>query len=1477
MVDPNIQAALRVVAVGWPGMKPKQDKDTTLSLARSVTDGKDTLPNKPASRDSTRSAPLLSQDDLFLKKVQEEEEEDLRARRQSVANDYHHDRGGRSGNDRTRNESRNRQYDDHSFLGVKKPTNSFSSRDADFKKSNTVSGTKRRYSEASKAGDLDVPDRSELIDASSSNSGIKSGLSERRQAEAVLLFRDISRLVCQTAEDAISHAKDDKKLKAFTELSSMLSKASPKGPNSVATTLADIHLRHAQGKQRMENNLKAISELWNKAYELFAKDMSCSIDSMLGDAMKKITEATNIAHSSILSDASKMQQRNKVSSTSETKGDLYGNEVTKGVKEDAMNSRRDQKRRRISDIERIPDIQPSPMTPKVKAEPNMYEILDQMKFKIDEQAETLHKLTKENNERLCHKLVMNDSVPSSPPITSDSEEDVFNTAHARIHFGPVRTPEKRLAAVVARRNHLHSSPLRRSPRLSSENSDGLSDSSLSRGTETPDVEVQDEPSSALAIRISKALDNPSPPPSPPIPALSCHSPSPLAFSSPSLIASLEDSIFSTPGLSENVSPRPPNSEITTTPPDLISFTPSYIPAPVFRVISLPIRSENKVIPGTSTTNPISPFSTVQSPPVIQGQGSPFSPPSPLHGPIEENNASDLIQDDLEEEESILISLLKPEEDNREHQEVETIPAEPDLAQTLQRQQPVSEQSLVGTHVEGGQDVIDVHGRGQNTDKRQDMISSPKPTSVRELGSLSPTSNDLLSSLVTSQSPPLLSLNLLPIRENSTSSRLPFPSQSSQPLLPQTPHRSVGPVRFKSPSRPTTVEAGKSRLQNGLTDNPLSTPARRIPIEDAILQGHISPLKGSQLLASSSKAGGQLLSIPTTDSPARRVLAVADPATPLPPKKWQGIRFGSPARVNPENRSSSVEPSVTSASKGKAPVRGGSLPPTVSSSSTLLRPSTATSTNREISRLAKLPFPLVASMKDIPPTIAEEGLAQTDSAMTSPSKAFQTVFSSPVKSSLKQTTSRIPRTVKPYAKPASKIDADKVKATMKANVPTTTETRKLDATSSRTLHDSRIDGKSTTLGASEASSSGLKRKRPVIERLSSSPVKPRPTVTIRQVPRVVVPAVTSSERSKTLSSAPTNPKKPLQQIRRVIDRPASTTTTSPGRLISPSADKPTVLSTPEPTADSDNAPPSVPETQDDEKRPDSSSRSSVPANEFLAPPDALRRTTRLRKVLHPSLNLDATEMKPRRKPTQGQGRGDSSYAELSATALRALTTSNTVRNQQYLTVKLVTEIVRREGDRPETPAVKIKTVVQREQEEKKRQRKERASRRASLTGENLASVNNEDKRMEGDTDDDEDDDSPTPKRHKLGPGDEEVYKTPMRKLKRLKLVDDDVEDSVEDERRVKWDRGLFTTISLDEVKVGTRPPPKDNMATKGCLATAAKALPLDNLGNLLYADAPLPNLVEENIVVKKVVYDNDVEAVEEVVVKNTRTRSKKGKS
>jgi hypothetical protein len=172
--------------------------------------------------------------------------------------------------------------------------------------------------------------------------------------------------------------------------------------------------------------------------------------------------------------------------------------------------------------------------------------------------------------------------------------------------------------------------------------------------------------------------------------------------------------------------------------------------------------------------------------------------------------------------------------------------------------------------------------------------------------------------------------------------------------------------------------------------------------------------------------------------------------------------------------------------------------------------------------------------------------------------------------------------------------------------------------------------------------------------------------------------------------------------------------------------------------------------------------------------------------------------------------------MSEKALKSLTAHNTVRNQHYAVANLEMEIVKKEGMRPESPAVKIKTIVQRQQEEKLRQREERAARRAKRHGEGDFEVdeNVDDTGHEGASDTS---DLPglhlenAPNKHRRGAGDEEDYETPLK----------NIDGQFNGQRRVKWDRGLFTEIFLDEVALGTKAPPKESIGVKGCLTAMAK--------------------------------------------------------
>jgi hypothetical protein len=195
--------------------------------------------------------------------------------------------------------------------------------------------------------------------------------------------------------------------------------------------------------------------------------------------------------------------------------------------------------------------------------------------------------------------------------------------------------------------------------------------------------------------------------------------------------------------------------------------------------------------------------------------------------------------------------------------------------------------------------------------------------------------------------------------------------------------------------------------------------------------------------------------------------------------------------------------------------------------------------------------------------------------------------------------------------------------------------------------------------------------------------------------------------------------------------------------------------------------------------------------------------------------NAVRPSQRRRPSSvANSRMDDVFSSMSMNALKTLTASNTARNQQYVAASLETEIVRKNGCRPESPAVKIKTIVQRQQEEKVKQREERATRRARRQGNSDV-----DEELEGNieyagcaspTSENDSWDTPVdvPIKHRRGAGDEEDYETPFKAIDGGK-------------RRVKWDKGLFTQVYLDEVVPAMKAAEKENATTKGCLTPSAK--------------------------------------------------------
>lgn len=215
----------------------------------------------------------------------------------------------------------------------------------------------------------------------------------------------------------------------------------------------------------------------------------------------------------------------------------------------------------------------------------------------------------------------------------------------------------------------------------------------------------------------------------------------------------------------------------------------------------------------------------------------------------------------------------------------------------------------------------------------------------------------------------------------------------------------------------------------------------------------------------------------------------------------------------------------------------------------------------------------------------------------------------------------------------------------------------------------------------------------------------------------------------------------------------------------------------------------------------------------------RRSTRIRKSVQ---NLDVFGIvqpdQPATPSSSGRRSGSrkprtpvptSLFFHTNGVALKTLTNNNTARNQSYY-AQLETQIIRKAGDRPESPTMKLRTISEKQKEEQGKMRAERARRRGLLgsSGMEIDSAVTMDVDEEGNT-------LEQPLKHRRGPGDDEDYTTPERPVAG---------------KRVKWDKGLETAVYLDEIDV----QPIKRLATHERQVPRKSCLALPNVSVNLFA-------------------------------------------
>ncbi|EED79540.1 predicted protein [Postia placenta Mad-698-R] len=1220
--------------------------------------------------------------------------------------------------------------------------------------------------------------------------------------------------------------------------------------------------------------------------------------------------------------------------------------------------------------------------------------------------------------------------------SASDDSDAVNTEAARVYFGPLQSPEKKLATRGVK------TPLRRSARLShapillesdtdaEERPSDDADAASREGTPVQDL-LQDEPSFVLASRILRAHDNPSPPPSPPPPerasrvsfdldAQMIQQPFqdgifiPIMSSPPARPSDHQSSLhanisqpdlinfdsFSTPTASPRmgglvVVTRPetpsPRASQTATVDDLLSISPSParpsatdVPNPeqpisdettpttdeehqVLEVLAFSSRTsvESEPEPAADLQPQVAPQTPIRRSTRARRSSSPHRPklvselstPARSNAKISPHNLLAAVQEDATDQ------LLAPPSALRIKKRARSRDISP------------SEKATAGPQ------SVDCAPPETNEEQQTTRPNTP----VRELGSLSPTSAAVLFQLI----------------PNASASENDSPEQPAQAAV-------SAPVNEPSPStpneHPTITFPSYSRSQNATTFNvlrplpldslasspsklpdPPRSPARRVPLRQAMIEGTFSPQKHTAtnpLLARHTAPNFGLLGSPVFKrpmlndpqrSPAKRVpIAQAQPApsssspakgkTPIRPRAAPRENSAEPGRgssVEPKpvdhkrERSRSAEPTrpvVPTPTAGKdgsstwQPSRMDSKPGTSS------RSSTRAETARD-----PLPFPIVASSRRPPASIPEEEEEAPSVSVEKPMAVGSSPASSPAKqvSSLKQPTagSRIPRIgTKPYARPkpaATPVPKEsKQPVTMRRAEGVRTHTNTTAGTSSarpmRLVRTVTSDSSSkyvtptpapdatghSSTGSTAAETSAaksLKRKRELEQPRASSPGS-QPVVVVRKVvpgmfgqsqpskpgfggssPLAPSPARLQSRPERNSPQKQSGPMK----MRRAVDwkRPPREPTTSQSPLPPPvgASEAASVSSAAREKAASDtvkegSAAVKGTHTVAKEATPlsalsDVPLRPSTPLPERPASPTPLaeldtqtsstRRSPRSRTSSEPAAdvfgavaNAAVRPLNVRRKRTKPIDTGP--FFGMTATALKALTTSNTTKNQQQV-AEIQTEVIRKEGKRPDSPTTKVRTVLERQKQLKTQERQERAARRARRSSEAPPEADTEPDEsvdVEGSVGDISLDMNGVPLRHRRAPGDEEDYETPPRPERPAKRGRFDEGIETREGKRVKWDRGLATTVYIDSSPPKPRRP-KD-VATRGCLAAAAKTLRLDTLGNVLDAVTPLPELVRENIIVQKFLYEDDSDPAAEIatpppVIKAPKTKSKKTKA
>ncbi|OAX44629.1 hypothetical protein K503DRAFT_194455 [Rhizopogon vinicolor AM-OR11-026] len=245
----------------------KSDKSKARSKFKAKASSASPVPRGP------RSSPLVPQYDLFKRNQGELDRErgcdpEIKPiQRDHRDRDFDYWERSVRERDRSRDARRSRERNDEN----KRPHLS--------KRSKKVEGQVTRSSivdsgDNRESGSRHGKDRRDALQMTPGNSSSQLSADKKRQIEVVGEFSSrLAKLCSQLVQDSCQLDKEEERLKAFTELSSELSKAAPSTAMAVTPALAAVITSHAKCKERVTACVKELDSLWENLFSIFVTNI----------------------------------------------------------------------------------------------------------------------------------------------------------------------------------------------------------------------------------------------------------------------------------------------------------------------------------------------------------------------------------------------------------------------------------------------------------------------------------------------------------------------------------------------------------------------------------------------------------------------------------------------------------------------------------------------------------------------------------------------------------------------------------------------------------------------------------------------------------------------------------------------------------------------------------------------------------------------------------------------------------------------------------------------------------------------------------------------------------------------------------------------------------------------------------------------------------------------------------------------------